>query len=103
MNNLIRVWKQRGKIAEGILNSVFKKDDVEEIASYRLEICSTCPHIDKIGSSCVVPGTSPCCSLCGCCLSLKTRSLSSGCDDKRWFPELTEIEEDTLKEKLNIK
>lgn len=102
MENIIRIWKNKGKILEGILNSIFKKEHVEEIAMYRYEICTSCNYIDRTGATCAVPGTSPCCSLCGCSLSLKTRSLSSECDDKRWFAELSIEEEDLLNDNLGL-
>ena len=31
-NNIIQIWKSKGQILEGITNSIFKKEDVEEIA-----------------------------------------------------------------------
>ena|ERR1017187_6532510 len=99
-NNIIKIWKNKGKILEGIKNSIFTKKDVEEIAELRMEICKVCPHIDTRGSSCAMPKTQPCCKLCGCNLHLKHRSLSSSCDDKRWFAELSQQEEDALNEKL---
>jgi len=73
------------------------------VAEGRLGMCKVCEHLDKKGESCQVPGTNPCCKLCGCSLHLKTRSLSSGCDDKRWYPVLTQREEDILNERLGIK
>lgn len=99
MGNLIRIWKDRNKIAEGIRNNIFKKKDVEDIAFYRNQICITCEFIDHIGKSCAVPGTQPCCSECGCSLAFKTRSLSSDCPKGFWKAELTEQEEqDVLKQ-----
>lgn len=99
-NTIIQIWKNKGKILEGITNRVFKKEHVEQIAAQRAEICNTCTHIDREGSKCAIPGTQPCCGLCGCSLGLKTRSLSSFCDDGRWEAVLTQEEEDKLKEQL---
>ena len=102
--SLIRIWKNKGKIYEGIKNSLFKKEHIEEIAKERMSICKACPFIDLQGGNCEVPGTAPCCSLCGCKLSLKVRSLSSQCADdknKRWKAVLTEAEEDKLNENLH--
>ena len=65
-----------------------------------MEICSTCPHLDKEGTNCMVHGTQPCCALCGCSLGFKTRSLSSKCDDKRWFAEVTPEEDDAINEQI---
>jgi len=71
-------------IYEGIKNRVFKREDVEEIAAIRWSICKTCQHLDTIGKSCTVPGTQPCCSLCGCQMASKTRSLISSCPEGKW-------------------
>lgn len=102
--SLIKLWKNKGKILEGIKNKVFKKEHVEEIASERLKICQICPHIDHAGTDCYVKGTHPCCSKCGCSLALKLRSLSSGCGDEenpRWNAVLSEEEDDKLNEDLS--
>lgn len=101
--SLIKIWKNKGKILEGIKNSIFKKEHIEEIAAERLALCKACPHIDLEGDKCEVPGTQPCCSLCGCCLSIKIRSLSSHCPlnfSRRWEAILSEEEEDQLNEQL---
>jgi len=86
-------------ILEGIKNAAFKDEHVEQIAEERMAICSTCPSIDKEGTSCMVLGTQPCCGMCGCSLTFKTRSLSSSCGDEknpRWEALLTQEEEDAL-------
>jgi hypothetical protein len=100
-NTLIQIWKNKGKIAEGVANSVFKKAHVEEIADERMKICMGCPFIDHKGTKCAIPGTQPCCGACGCSLHLKQRSLSSFCDEGKWGAVLTHEEEDMLKKKLN--
>jgi hypothetical protein len=104
--NIIKIWKSKGQIIEGISNSIFKKEDVEEIAEQRMTICSTCQLYTEDNKGCVVPGTAPCCDErqggCGCSLSLKTRALSSECPLGKWIAELTEDEEDKLKQKLGI-
>lgn len=96
MNTILQIWKNKGKIAEGIANSIFKKEHVEEVAAARAAICNACEHQDKTGKSCVMPGTQPCCSLCGCSQALKTRALSASCDDNRWEAVMTREEEDKL-------
>ena len=98
--SIIKIWKAKNQILEGIKNKIFKKEDIEIIAKERLDVCKECPHIDLKGDQCYVKGTQPCCSLCGCDLSLKTRALSSACDDKRWNALLSEEEEDKLNESL---
>lgn len=104
-NNLIQLWKKRGKIFEGIRNAVFKREDIEAIAEKRLRICRSnrCGCYDPDGSSeaAVMKGTESCGS-CGCKLSWKTRALSDGCPEGYWESVLTEIEEDALKENLDL-
>ena len=72
------------QIAEGVKNKIFKKDDVEAVAKLRWMECKVCPLLDKKGKTCAVSGTQPCCSDCGCSLSLKLRALSSSCPKGRW-------------------
>ena len=98
--HLIEIWKNRGKIYEGIKNHIFRKQHVEEIAKDRFDVCLNCEFIDNNGDNCAVPGTAPCCSVCGCCLKFLTRSLSSECEKGYWKAVLTEKEEDSLKEIL---
>lgn len=85
MRDVIKIWKEKGKILEGIKNNIFRNADVENIAAERMSICETCPDLDTRGNSCIVPGTQPCCSLCGCSLGLKTRALSAACDGHKWL------------------
>jgi hypothetical protein len=104
--NIIKIWKSKGQIIEGITNSIFKKDDVEEIAQQRMQICEKCALYDVQGVGCMVPGTNPCCNEklggCGCSLEFKTRALSSECPTGKWMAELTEEEETKLNEKLGL-
>jgi len=102
MSDVIRIWKERNKILEGIKNRVFKKADVEHIAAERMKICDTCSFIDKTGNTCVVPMTEPCCSLCGCSLGLKTRALSASCDNKYWEAVLTPEEQEAMDQHLYL-
>jgi hypothetical protein len=69
-----------------------------------MSICKNCPKIDLEGTSCLVPGTNPCCSYCGCCLKVMVHSLSTECsdpDNKRWGKILSEQHQDDLYEKIN--
>lgn len=102
MKNLLEIWKNKGQIIEGILNSVFKKEDVEAIAASRIAICNKCDDLDTKGENCLAPGTQPCCSLCGCSLAFKTRSMSSECPAGKWTSLMSEQEEDMLNEKLDL-
>lgn len=102
--SLIKLWKARNQIKEGLINKMFKKEHVEEIYNERLSLCKTCPHFDSKGDDCYVSGTQPCCGICGCSLSLKLRSLSSACADEinpKWDAVLTTEEEDELNEQIN--
>lgn len=97
--SLKEIWKNRKQIVEGITNTVIKNEFVEHVSSLRMEICNECPEKDNIGDQCVMPGTQPCCSLCGCSLSFKTRALSTACPAKKWASIVSEKKEDEL-EKL---
>lgn len=107
--NIIKLWKNRNLIAEGVFNSIFKSEHVEEIALERLIVCESnlCGSYDSNGDGCEVPGTAPCCSNlnggCGCSLHFKTRSLSSSCPKEFWKAILTQAEEDILNDHLNSK
>jgi hypothetical protein len=107
--NIIKIWKSKGQIMEGVTNSIFKKEDVEEIAEQRMAICSKCPLCKSDDKACMVPGTSPCCDQrqggCGCSLKFKIRSLSSACphpDGPKWEAEISQEEEDQLNQKLGL-
>lgn len=103
--NLIMLWKKKGKIFEGIRNSVFKREDVESVADERLRICRSneCGCYDGEGRSeaAVVKGAESCGS-CGCKLSWKSRALSDECPEGYWERVLTETEEAVLKDKLGM-
>jgi len=104
--NIFKIWKNKGQILEGIANSIFKHEDVEAVAEYRMFVCKNCKLYDEKGEGCMVPGTSPCCNEklggCGCSLSLKTRAMSSECPFKKWKAEMSEDEEDMLNKKLGL-
>ena len=104
--NIIKIWKNKGQIFEGITNSIFKKEDVEEIAQHRMQICNECDLLDAEGEGCMVPGTAPCCNEkkggCGCSLSLKTRALSSECPLGKCGADISVEELDKLNEKFGL-
>jgi hypothetical protein len=89
-------WTNRKQILEGISNSIIRDEYIEDVSRVRMEICDTCENKDEKGKDCAVPGTKPCCSLCGCSLGFKTRSLSSDCPDGKWFALIKEEDEDKL-------
>jgi len=105
MLNIREIWNHRKQILEGVGNSLFKKEYVEKIAKERLDTCAKCPLVDNEGSKCMVPGTQPCCSVCGCKLAFKTRSLSSECphpDGAKWQAVLEQDEEDKLYKEIDF-
>lgn len=104
LSNISQIWKNRSSIMEGILNRFITKEHIELTAAARMSACRSCPLLDLIGSSCMVPGTQPCCSECGCSLSFKTRSLSAECPhpvDPRWKAVTTQEQEDKIYKRLN--
>lgn len=90
------IWKNRKQIMEGVKNSIIRDEFVEEVASDRMNICTSCIYKDVDGADCLVPGTQPCCKLCGCSLEFKTRALSANCPDDRWEALVSEEDEDEL-------
>jgi hypothetical protein len=100
-NKFLGAFRNRKQILEGLKNQIFKKEHVEAEAARRWAICKECPSLDTQGSKCMAPGTQPCCSECGCSLSLKTRSLSSSCPLEKWLAVMDEDTEEKLREQLN--
>jgi len=94
------IWNNRKKILEGIKNSIFQKEAIEKIAAERDKTCRQCDRYDKQGDLCAIPGTGPCCGICGCSLKVLQRSLASSCDAYHWDKVLTS-EEDLKHEELN--
>jgi len=87
MKTLIKIWNSKHLIWQGVINKLFKKDPIEVLYRERKAICMNCELVDRIGHSCVMPGTQPCCSDCGCSLGLKLRSPDSACthpDGPKW-------------------
>ena len=103
MKSLIKIWKNRKQIAEGIKNNIFKQEHIEALAAQRLKICKECSFFDTIGTNCEVPGTQPCCSICGCSMAFKSRSLSSACphNKPKWLAVTTQDEEDEINYQIN--
>ena len=105
MSKLRKIWKEKSKILEGVVNSVFIRQEIEKVAITRQAICenNTCGYYDKEGSSenTFIKG-SPGCGICGCNIRFMTHSMSSQCSLKDlgltplWKAELTQEEEDSL-------
>lgn len=102
INKLLGALGNLDKIAEGIKNKIFKRDDVEAVAKMRWLECSVCPLLDREGSSCAVNGTQPCCSDCGCSIGLKIRAMSADCPKGRWKAIMPEEMENELKKQIYL-
>lgn len=101
---LLKIWKSRKQIWEGIKNTWIRHPKIERIAYDRLAICEDCDLIDRGGNKCVLPGSQPCCGECGCKLTLKARSLSSECphpNGPKWKALMTDEEQDEYYTKIN--
>lgn len=104
MLNPITIWRNRKMIWEGMINTLIRKPKIEAIAFERMSICQQCELIDIKGDHCMVPGTAPCCSACGCKLTFKTRSMAAECAHPitpKWKAEMTPEEQDAHYEKIN--
>lgn len=98
---VLQIWKNKGKILEGVSAFVFKKAHIEEVHDERMAICKACPEIDLVGTKCAMSGAQPCCSNCGCSLKFKLRSMSSACPLNKWTAILTEDEENQMISQIN--
>lgn len=65
------------EILAGWKNLIFPKEEVERIASQRMNICNTCEF--KI-EQCKINV----CGVCHCPLIAKTRSMQSECPKQKW-------------------
>lgn len=75
------IWKNKEQILQGITNTLIRDEFIESIAKERLAICHTCPSL----STDCKPLIYECCSLCGCSLKFKTRSMSDACPKEKWL------------------
>ena len=100
ISKLLNGVKNITQVYEGVKNSVFKRDYVEQIADHRWQICKTCEHLDTVGKECGAPGSQPCCADCGCALMFKTRALASSCPKGKWKELMSEEDEKLLFDQL---
>jgi len=96
----LNAFKNVNEIAEGVKNNMFKKEHIEAIFTDRYQVCVGCPLIDLKGTNCLVPGSQPCCSDCGCSFHFKLRSLSSECPKGYWLAVTSEEEEELINQQI---
>lgn len=69
------------QIVQGIQNSVFVKEQIEQIAEQRIQECMSCehysPNLKSKGLGILYPYKY--CNICKCNMYLKTRSLAAQC------------------------
>lgn len=83
-------------IINGAWNSIVVKDWIEKVAEERLAICNVCPENSDMAKTFKNYKTFRPdfhCTLCGCNLHMKTRSMSQECPIKKWGAHMTEQEE----------
>ena len=107
MNSKLKtLWENRKQIAEGVMNTIFIKEEIEVVAAERKELCMVCDNYDEKGTGCLVPGSQPCCSNltggCGCSIAFKTRSMSSSCPLKqpKWTAVISQEVEDEINNEI---
>ena len=88
-------------IIQGIHYYYFKSAFTENLHSSREPICQMCKSYDRLGTTCMVPGTKPCCGECGCSLELKLRSPTASCPLGKWDAIFSEEEFDRIEQKRN--
>ncbi len=74
------IWENKKKILSGVKNLLIKNEIIEDIAKARQSICDSCEFKSKECAALI----SECCSVCGCSLKFKTRSLESFCPKDKW-------------------
>ena len=85
-------------ILEGIKNSVFVKEEVENIANERYSICKACPKVSTAKDDSlkgeyynkIRPDEH--CTVCACILHAKVRSLHTHCPLDKWDAVATKDE-----------
>lgn len=81
---------------EGIKNHIFPKKEVEEISRLRLDICNTCEYHSSNKENYKSLRSDKHCTICGCPLVTKTKSLGTNCPIDKWGPILDINEEQEL-------
>lgn len=83
---------------EGIKNSIFPKEAVEEVAAERLAICKACNYHSSNAKSkgYKTSRIDDHCTHCSCTLHTKTRSMHAACPIKKWEAIITPDEQQSL-------
>jgi hypothetical protein len=84
-------------ILEGVINSVFVKEEVEKVANFRYDICRVCNKNSKVIKEQKERGETPepgpyyselrpdeHCTMCACNIHAKVRSLHTSCPIDKW-------------------
>lgn len=83
------------EILDGIKNSVFVKESVENIAAERYNICKSCPQNSKNSDNTYLR-PDEFCTECECNLYLKVRSMHTKCPMDKWPSLATEDESELI-------
>lgn len=70
-------------VSKGTLNILIKKDEVEEFANKRIDICNACPEL-FLYSFIKDKWSVHKCRKCGCVIKLKTRVQEEQCPLDKW-------------------
>lgn len=89
-------------ILQGVTNSIFVKDVIEEMAQERLAVCRACPFNSEVARAegKTIMRKDEHCLDCGCNLHLKSRAPSSECPQKKWLALATTEESRQIMELL---
>jgi len=74
------------------------KNQIEQIANQRIEICNGCLFHSDNREGYKSLRQDKHCTDCGCTLSAKTKCLSCACPKDKWGAVVTKTEEDTIDE-----
>lgn len=94
-------WKG---LMEGAWNSMFVKQSVEKISQERTQICEGCSHNSdhqKKYNNYKTFRPDFHCTVCGCDLHMKTRSMSSECPMNKWQAHVSREQEYEINRKLD--
>ncbi len=73
----------KGKIQSKINEVKYKNSQEYKNYNRKIAICKSCEFYDVKGDRCFIPGTAPCCAICGCSIELKAHS-DDECPIGKW-------------------